>query len=471
VTPADIRVWGAGPAGCAAARLLAQWGHQVVIVAPRPGAGPGLPESIPPSTDKLLEVLGLRDAFDAAAWVRTTGNTVWWGSDDARVEPFAGGRRGWQVSSDRLNAQLLAAARIAGARVIDGRGAVGDLDSGAFTLDCTGRAGVIGRRFDLRVHEPGPRTVALVARWQVGPRFRVADDSHTLIESYEDGWAWSVPLGPGERSVAVMVDPERSNLTRNRPAADVYDGEVAKTRRFRAMLSDARRLDRPSGWDASMYASRAYAGDTWLLVGDAASFVDPLSSAGVKKALASAWLAAVVVHTCVTNPAMGRTALAFYAQREADVYVTFRDLTRRYLTDAAAGHRHPFWTDRRDESEPSTDRGAVEAALGRLRSLERLALRRGPLAVVRDMPAVNGREIVLEPRIVDGTNPAGVRYVEDVDVIALADLASAVDTVPDLFDAYNRRAAPVSLPQFLTALATAVARGWLVVEGDCGTKN
>ena len=39
------------------------------------------------------------------------------------------------------------------------------------------------------------------------------------------------------------------------------------------------------------------ASDLHLLAGDAGSFIDPLSSAGVKKALASAWLAAVAVST------------------------------------------------------------------------------------------------------------------------------------------------------------------------------
>ncbi len=51
--------------------------------------------------------------------------------------------------------------------------------------------------------------------------------------------------------------------------------------------------------------------------------------------------------------------------------------------------------------------------------------------------------------------------MSDVDLVALVDLAPAAQTVPDLFAAYNRRAAPVGLPEFLTALSTALARGWL----------
>jgi flavin-dependent dehydrogenase len=469
-TAVDVRVWGGGPAAAAAARLLALWGHRVVVTAPRPSTSAELPESIPPSTGKLFDVLGVRDLVDAAGFVRASGNTVWWGGSEARVEPFPAGGQGWQATAPRLNARLMAAAIDAGASLLVARATPGELDAeNTLTLDCTGRSGVISRHFDLRVHEPGPRTVALIGRWHVGPQFAVPDPTHTLIESYEDGWAWSVPLGLDKRSVAVMVDPERSNLARGRPSRDVYDREIAKTRRFRDLLAESRLLDGPQGWDASMYASRTYAASHWLLVGDAASFVDPLSSAGVKKALASGWLAAVVAHTSLVRPAMRETAFAFYAQREAEVYRALGDLTRRYLSDAASGHTHPFWTDRRDDSAGAADRRAVEAALARLRAADRVVLARGPTLDVRSMPAVSGREIVLEPRIASEEDAAGIRHVADVDVLTLVDVALAHDTVPDIFASYNAHAAPVTLPQFLTALATAVAREWLVVDAS-GTK-
>ncbi len=54
--------------------------------------------------------------------------------------------------------------------------------------------------------------------------------------------------------------------------------------------------------------------------------------------------------------------------------------------------------------------------------------------------------------------------MRDVDVITLIDLAPHYSDVPDLFDAYCRESGPVALPDFLRALATALARGWLVAE-------
>jgi hypothetical protein len=49
-------------------------------------------------------------------------------------------------------------------------------------------------------------------------------------------------------------------------------------------------------------------------------------------------------------------------------------------------------------------------------------------------------------------------------MVALLEVAPGATQVPDLFDAYARRAAPVPLHDFLMALSSAVARGWLVSQ-------
>ena len=58
------------------------------------------------------------------------------------------------------------------------------------------------------------RTVALVGEWRRDCAWPVPDATHTLIESYDDGWMWSVPRRAGVRHIAAMVDPHRSALAR-----------------------------------------------------------------------------------------------------------------------------------------------------------------------------------------------------------------------------------------------------------------
>src|SRR5215471_6323891 len=113
----DVAILGGGPAGAAAARLLASHGHRVAVFTRAP-ARPALAESLPPSVGKLLDRIGVRATVDAADFVRATGNTVWWGTDEPRVESFGGGSLGWQVRRDRFDAVLLAEADRGGARVV-----------------------------------------------------------------------------------------------------------------------------------------------------------------------------------------------------------------------------------------------------------------------------------------------------------------------------------------------------------------
>ena len=107
---------GGGAAGATAAKLLAQWGHSVRLIT-RPAADSRLAVSLPPSCRKLFETIGVNEVVDEAGFVRASGNTVWWGESEPRVELFADGERGWQVGISRLDELLLSAAATAGATI------------------------------------------------------------------------------------------------------------------------------------------------------------------------------------------------------------------------------------------------------------------------------------------------------------------------------------------------------------------
>ena len=91
-----------------------------------------------------------------------------------------------------------------------------------------------------------------------------------------------------------------------------------------------------------------------------------------------------------------------------------------------------------------------------------LTLRAAPRVRIEPRPAVSGCEIVLEQRLVTPTLVQGVRFVRDVDLVTLVELGPLHEQVPDYYEAYCRRAGPSALPDFLAALSTALARGWLV---------
>ena len=225
-------------------------------------------------------------------------------------------------------------------------------------------------------------------------------------------------------------------------------------------------VDGPRGFDASPYRASAYAGERWLLVGDAGSFIDPLSSAGVKKALASGWLAAIAVHTAIANPSMRAHAFEFFSAREHEIEQHLSRESRRFLAGAATGHHHPFWDERSDDGEAeAADADEIRRAFDELKARDswRPRIGSGDQRRSRD-PAFEAARSSSSLTSCRHEHPGGIRYVRDIDLVALVELAPGLGHVPDLYEAYVRKAGPAPLPDFLFAVATAVARGWLVSE-------
>ena len=502
--PLDVVVIGGGPAGAAAARLLATWGHPVRVLAKPADDARTLGESLPPSCRKLLDLIGVTPDVEAAGFLRSTGNTVWWGGQGPRAVPFAGGGIGWQVRRNELDRLLLRLASQAGAAV-EPDATVRQVDlaprsapaeaaepslrylaggqarslTARFVLDCSGRAGVVARR-GFRRHAAGRTTLALAAVWSRRGGWGLEDESHTLVESYGDGWAWSVPVTAEQRYFTLMVDPRVTRLERGGPLAPCYEAELAKAAALGPLTAGAALDAGPWGCDASVYDATAYTAPGMLLVGDAGSFIDPLSSYGVKKALASGWLAAVVVHTALTDPALAGVALDLFDEREREMHAALEHQSAEFFAEAAGRHEHPFWTDRAEAGmpeaaplappEPAVDalRGdpGVLAAFEALRRAPTLRLRRGDrLGVVR-RPAITVRRIILEDRLVVPGWPAadagrGLRFLRDIDLVRVVELAPLHRQVPDLYEAYNRVCPPAPLPDFLGVLSVLIAKGAL----------
>ena len=494
---------GGGPAGASAAGLLASWGHDVVLVTRPTPPGGWLAESIPASARGLLEKTGVLDAVERAELFPNGGNTVWWAGREERRESFPDGTLGFHAEREALERALLAAAASTGARLINtapvrrarraedrwtiewGESTV----EARWILDASGRTGVVARAG--RVEDHGTATLALVGRWR-SPSGWGDDATHTLIESHRDGWAWSVPISRELRCVTAMVDPRRTDLRRQSDLGVMLDAELEKTRHLLNRLSGTAADGPVRACSASLYSAEHYARDGVLLVGDAGSFIDPLSSYGVKKALASAWLAAVVCNTALTEEGAAAMATAFFDTREREVYRRYRSLSIPFLEEAAAAHSHPFWTARVDAARAAAGTGApdhasrddpadrldpaedADALVGRRAVRESYEeIRRRPKAEflaaraadVVAAPVIRGRRVELAPHLTSASSPEPVRYIRNVDLCWLVEEAPRHDQVADLYDAYSVASGPVPLPDFLAALATAVGVGFLELSG------
>jgi flavin-dependent dehydrogenase len=480
--PLDVVLIGGGPAGSSIGRLLAQWGHSVVILSRETPRARGLAESVPPSTRKLLSQIGSLDAVEASGFYRTRGNTVWWASREPRVETFGSApeAEGYQVLRPDFDRVLLDSAAMAGADVrsdarvysvafVDeaasveyGKGGHRSTIACRMVVDASGRAGILGRRF--RVPQPGHRMYALVGVWKRQDSWGLPDETHTVVETYRDGWAWSVPVSASERHVGAMVGSAIPQDGNPRALADAYQTEIANTAQLASRLRGAS-LERVWACDASLYFANRYAGPRFLLAGDAGSFIDPLSSFGVKKALASAWLGAIVVHTRLGHADREMLASDFFSDWERRVYATHLRRSRDFARAACAEHASGFWISRADvEIDASAAADDVDVAhdpdvqraFEAFKAASRIDLTLADGIRFARRPVVRGREIVLEDALADG-----MRFVGNVDLVMLARMAGEHHDVPDLFDAYCQRCTPVPLPSVVGGLSLLVAKGIL----------
>ncbi len=563
--PIDVAVIGGGPAGASAARLLAAWGHAVLLLTKSDSGHPSLAESLPPSCRKVFDAVGVREAVEAAGFLTTGGNTVCWEGARPRAATFGGGERGLQVLRRDFDRVLRTEARRAGAMVrtgvtvrdvtvpdedrpaaAEGGGAkprpaavrgVGADDASRpaaavalhgrdergravtaharFVLDCSGRAGVVARRHRTRV-QTRETTLALVGVWRRRDRWPLpacapgdggdavpgadavpggdavpssdavpggdavsSDDAQTVVEAYADGWAWSVPVSPHQRYVTVMVDPRTTQADRSESLRARYLAEVGKTTHLARLTGGAALEGSPWACDASQYGARRFGGPGFLLVGDAATFIDPLSSFGVKKAMASGWLAAVVTNTCLRHPERAVLARDFHAGRERQIWDSYRRQTAAFFAQVSRRELHPFWTDRADAVGPGAaleggeeddaaaafrDDPTVRAAFEALRRAPSIRLRPTSAARPTTVAAVVGREIVAAPSLSLDAGRAGtiaIRHLRGIDLPALVAMAGDHAQVPDLYASYRRSHTPVELPDFLGALSVLLGRGLL----------
>ncbi len=326
---ADVVVVGGGPAGAACARLLARAGLAVTLLDkaafPRPKP---CGEYTSPRVAAVLARLGLRGAVDAAGarwldgmWLHGPGGGAW------LVDYAAQGQRALALSREALDATLLDGARAAGARVEercravdllrDGRGHVAGVVARAGSATRTYRArlvvgadgaqSAIVRALGVAAPVPWPRRMGLVAHY-AGVDLSARGEMHVGGH----GYCGLAPLGDGLVNVGVVVDLPRPGAAA--PPAAILERAVGALPGARRRLAGARRVSPVRGVAPLARRVRRPCGDGWLLVGDAAGFLDPFTGDGVYEALLGGVLAASVARRALDRGNLSARGLAPYAR-------------------------------------------------------------------------------------------------------------------------------------------------------------
>lgn len=463
----DVLIAGGGPGGTSAAIALAGLGAKVLLIDrvsfPRQRIG----ESLPPKVDPLLSAMGVREAVDEARFVRMRGTTVLQGVTVRRhlFDP-SGEKLGYQVDRARFDLILLERARELGVEIWEGCPAVAPIiedgvvrgamvrDRGSevrvearFTIDATGGSAWLARALNLRRRE-SIRTVALTAYFSGGqcPPEHEAED--TFFEMLPAGWVWSVLRSDGLRNITVGVDASALKQ-RGADSNALYMSAVNASKLVAAICLGASSDGRIVGHDATWATSEEFIGPGWLLSGDSASVIDPLTSQGVFKAIQSGLSAAAVIHTILKRPADRALAERYYQRAQARLYANYVDVALTFYR-ASLWVGEPFWSTRIDDARRTVDAPKVspEERLRRRESFLHLVrssggsgvtLRANPRLVLAPAPVIEGGWIVPRPALADGDDEILFPPLDPpVDGSVLLPLLDG-RTLESLFEAYATR--------------------------------
>ena len=371
VNSCDVVVIGGGPGGSACATLLADQGYKVVLLEraqfPREHVG----ESLLPASIPVLEQIGVMSEIEAAGFVTKRGATLVWGKDpDPWSWYFADdpGQRptSFQVVRSEFDHILLKNAANHGVDVrenhqvldveVEGERptAVRYLYAGSaarinarFVVDASGQAAILSRKLKLHQWDDYFQNLAVYGYYRGARHLDPPNDGNIFIESYEHGWLWKIPLHTGVTSVGAVVDKQVGQAGLREHGADGFlEAQIALAPHTRELLADAERVGEANVERDWSYTSSRFAGDGYVLVGDAACFVDPLFSSGVHLALGSAALAATYVRSALEEPANRAQAAQLYESLYRKQYDYFH-LTAQLFYGTNRSADSYFWEARR----------------------------------------------------------------------------------------------------------------------------
>jgi ABC-type nitrate/sulfonate/bicarbonate transport system ATPase subunit/flavin-dependent dehydrogenase len=336
-----VLIIGGGPAGSTVGAYLGRAGIDNIIldqaVHPRPHVG----ESLVCSTTRIFEDIDFLGVMEREAFVHKHG-AVWTHWADQREHvirfreiPELGLTQDYtyHVDRGRFDQLLLQHAARHGTRVIEGaRVERVEFDrSGTATgvrakingeyrslrcrlvVDASGRSTVVGSQLRLKHHDALFDQFA-VHNWfegvDRGPA-ETADFIHIQVLAMPRAWVWLIPINQKITSVGI-VTRGHDFPKGNESVKDFFARHIASQPLLAQRMANARPLHAYVREGNYSYVMEQFTGPGWLLVGDAARFVDPVFSSGVSVAMESAKRASSAIIAALSKDNPGPSDFAEY---------------------------------------------------------------------------------------------------------------------------------------------------------------
>jgi len=380
-------VVGGGPAGSTTAALLAMKGLKVLLLErelfPRAHVG----ESLLPASLPIFDSLGVRDAIDNAGFIKKYGAAMVWGNDRSIWSWLFAETKGpyshsYQVTRPEFDTILLDNAREKGVQIREQCQVLGPVFSendstvtgvefinqdgnherttAEIVIDASGQQTLFANQFNLKDWDTAFRHLAIYGYYSGGDHLPAPDHGSILIESFENGWVWKIPLHDGSTSVGVVMDAGWAQAEIRKSSVDsVFERQILLTNEISKLISEATFKEKTHLIKDWSYVTTKMTGDGYALVGDAACFIDPLFSSGVHLALQSGVLAAAYAATVIRSPDLAKSAARQYEATYRRRYGYFHELARLFY-GSNKSLDSKFWRDRSLDEENWSDTSREE---------------------------------------------------------------------------------------------------------------
>jgi FADH2 O2-dependent halogenase len=170
-------------------------------------------------------------------------------------------------------------------------------------VDASGRQTLLGRQLNLKQNDKIFNQYAVhgwfenVAR---GEDPKTADYIHIYFLPVKRGWAWQIPITDAITSVGVVA--EREVFQQFKAESERYfDTYVQSNTGLARAMANAVRVNQFKTEGDYSYILDKFCGNGFLMVGDAARFVDPIFSSGVSVAMHSARFGAQTIQAALES--------------------------------------------------------------------------------------------------------------------------------------------------------------------------
>lgn len=342
----DVTVIGGGLAGMAASVHLAKAGLQVLCLEADTADTQPVGESLDWSAPDLLAVLGLpmQRLIDkgVATYKRHVTLKLGDGSNQHYVPgewlgrpPFNVELRTLHVDRTRMNAALreivlghgvqmlhdkVVDVESKGRRVAAVTTAQGSRIASQWFIDASGSARLFPRAFNLPGDNYGPSKVAIWA-------YFATPESIEGTTLYADGlrppymdWLWEIPIHSNILSVGCVAKADDVKVKRQQGQTieGIFQTHLARFPRFNELLKSAGPIN-PSVTSFRCRVHGRLTGPHWLIVGESAAMVDPMTSNGVTAALRHAVEASTLIIEARHQNRLPYFPAAMYSRRVQDL--------------------------------------------------------------------------------------------------------------------------------------------------------